>query len=316
MNELEIVRHPQISGLHIFFDVMEYRTPHFHSEWELTCPLEHSLLLCSNGRQHILEPGDMILLDPRQLHEYQCVGDPCTFLCMQVSENLLPSLRGMCTEELFPKLALGQNEYLEILQQFLRAARAYVMQEPQYELYCIGQAALIFHTLLCKMPCRRMSADEISSRDQKNARLHRLIQYVDSNFQGKTLLRDFAREEGVSINYLSGFIRKTMNQSFQEYLSTVRFNYACERMVSSDDKLLAICIDSGFSDYRYFSAAFKRRTGHTPEQYRELLRTGHHTDRLERHSRHTREQFLSRRESLLLCDHYLNIYGRNLRENE
>ena len=253
MNELEIVRHPQIQGMNIFFDAMEYRTPHFHTEWELMCPLENSLLVCVDAQQHVLDPGEMILLDPRQLHEYQCVGAPCTFLCMQVSESLLPSLRGMCTEGLFPKKAMSKEEYLQAMKLFLSAARAYMLQEPQYELYCIGQAALLFHMLLTKMPSRRMSAEEISTRDQKNARLHRLIQYVDSNFTGKILLRDFAREEGVSMYYLSGFIRKTMNQSYQEYLTTVRFNYACERMVSTDDKLIAISMDSGFSDYRYFS---------------------------------------------------------------
>ena len=308
MNELEIVRHPQIQGMNIFFDAMEYRTPHFHTEWELMCPLENSLLVCVDAQQHVLDPGEMILLDPRQLHEYQCVGAPCTFLCMQVSESLLPSLRGMCTEGLFPKKAMSKEEYLQAMKLFLSAARAYMLQEPQYELYCIGQAALLFHMLMTKMPSRRMSAEEISTRDQKNARLHRLIQYVDSNFTGKILLRDFAREEGVSMYYLSGFIRKTMNQSYQEYLTTVRFNYACERMVSTDDMLIAISMDSGFSDYRYFSTAVKSRTGHTPEEYRELLRRGGHTDRLARQSKHSREQFLSRRESLLLCDHYLEVY--------
>ena len=308
MNDLEIVRHPQIQGMNIFFDAMEYRTPHFHTEWELMCPLENSLLVCVDAQQHVLDPGEMILLDPRQLHEYQCVGAPCTFLYMQVSESLLPSLRGMCTEGLFPKKAMSKEEYLQAMKLFLSAARAYMLQEPQYELYCIGQAALLFHMLLTKMPSRRMSAEEISTRDQKNARLHRLIQYVDSNFTGKILLRDFAREEGVSMYYLSGFIRKTMNQSYQEYLTTVRFNYACERMVSTDDKLIAISMDSGFSDYRYFSTAVKSRTGHTPEEYRELLRRGGHTDRLARQSKHSREQFLSRRESLLLCDHYLEVY--------
>ena len=308
MNEWEIVRHPQIPGLHLFFDVMEYRTPHFHSEWELLCPLENSLQLYADARQHILAPGEMILLDPRQLHEYRGVGGPCTFLCMQVSESLLPSLRVMCTEDLFPKKALSEEEYLQAMRLFLSAARAYVLQEPQYELYCIGQAALLFHLFLTRMPCHRMSAEEIAMRDQKNARLHRLIQYVDSNFTGKILLRDFAREEGVSMNYLSGFIRKTMNQSFQEYITTVRFNYACEKMISTDDKLIAISLNSGFSAYRYFSAAVKSRTVPTHEEYRKLLRMGGHTDRLERHSKHSREQFLSRRESLILCDHYLDVY--------
>ena len=35
MEELEIIRHRQIDGISIFFDTVDYRTPHFHQEWEL-----------------------------------------------------------------------------------------------------------------------------------------------------------------------------------------------------------------------------------------------------------------------------------------
>lgn len=72
MNELEIIRHPQIHGLHIFFDSMEYRTPHFHSEWELTCVMENDLFACIDAQQILMHPGDMILIEPKQLHEYRC----------------------------------------------------------------------------------------------------------------------------------------------------------------------------------------------------------------------------------------------------
>ena len=67
------------------------------------------------------------------------------------------------------------------------------------------------------------------SRDCFPESLFRLLQYVDKNFREKILLRDFAREEGVSMNYLSGFIRQTLNQSFQEYVATVRFKILCLR---------------------------------------------------------------------------------------
>ena len=40
MKELEIVRHVQMDGLSLFFDTVDYRTPHFHAEWELIWFLE------------------------------------------------------------------------------------------------------------------------------------------------------------------------------------------------------------------------------------------------------------------------------------
>ena len=301
MNEFEIIQHPQIRGLHVFFNSMEYRTPHFHAEWELLCPVENKLLLCIDAQQYVISPGELILIEPKVIHEYHCIDAPCTFLCLQVSEELFPSLRGMHTETLFPGTGLPSAVYFDIRHKLLRVIRAYIEQEQQYELYCIGMTGLILHTLMTNIPFRRMTAEEITQRERKNERLHRLLKYVDEHFSGKISLREFACREGLSLNYLSNFIHRALNQSFQEYVATVRFNYACERMVKTDDKLLTISMDSGFSDYRYFSEAFKKRTGKTPEEYRDVLRAGGHSNNLVRHSMHSREEFFTRKESIEMC---------------
>ena len=43
MNETEIIQHPQIDGLRIFFDTVDYRTPHVHEEFELIWLMEGRL---------------------------------------------------------------------------------------------------------------------------------------------------------------------------------------------------------------------------------------------------------------------------------
>ena len=215
-----------------------------------------------------------------------------------------PQMRGMHLEEMFPHTCIPEDLCSRLRGQLLDLVLAYAEQEPQYELYCTGKTGLVMHALMTHMPCRRMTREEISQLDKKNERLSRFLQYVDRNFRGKILLRDFARQEGLSMNYLSGFLRQTLNQSFQEYVAAVRFNYACERMVKTDDKLLTICMDAGFSDYRYFSEAFQKRTGKTPDAYREVLRSGGHFGHLVRHSMHSREELFTRGETIALCRKY------------
>jgi AraC-like DNA-binding protein len=56
--------------------------------------------------------------------------------------------------------------------------------------------------------------------------------------------------------------------TFQEYVNSVRFNCACKLIAGEDRKMLDVCIESGFSDYRYFCAAFKKRLGTTPDLFR------------------------------------------------
>ena len=44
-----------------------------------------------------------------------------------------------------------------------------------------------------------------------------------------------------------------MHQSFREYVDLVRYNAACKMMMTGRYKMLDICMECGFSDYRYFS---------------------------------------------------------------
>ena len=66
MSELEIVRHAQIDGLSMFFNTVEYRTPHLHPEWELILVLEQPLLIACGQEQFSVEPGQIILFNPGQ----------------------------------------------------------------------------------------------------------------------------------------------------------------------------------------------------------------------------------------------------------
>ena len=56
-----------------------------------------------------------------------------------------------------------------------------------------------------------------------------------------------------------------------------------------------MCMASGFSDYRYFSAAFKRQFGMTPEQYKLSLKKPENA--VIHHSIHSLERFYSDEQS-------------------
>ena len=57
MNEVEIIQHPLIDGLSLFFDTLDYRTPHMHQEWELVWVLEGALSVRCGQIHSVVEPG-------------------------------------------------------------------------------------------------------------------------------------------------------------------------------------------------------------------------------------------------------------------
>ena len=294
MNELEIIRHSRIPGMTVFFNTVDYRTPHFHPEWELIWLLDNPMTVSGGGGSFRAEKGDLLLFQPSEPHELHKVEENCTFLCLQVSPELLRLENDLVVEPILLNPFLGEQAGA-LRSTLLAVAQAYLNREQFSNLFCVGQACLIFHQILNAVPVRAITREERISQEKRNKRLTSLIRFVDENYMHKIRLSDFAEAEGFSMSYLSHFIKSTLNQSFQEYVNSVRVNCACKLISGGEEKLTAVCMASGFSDYRYFSSAFKKQFGMTPEQYKLSLKKPENA--VIHHSIHSLERFYTDEQS-------------------
>lgn len=290
MEELEIIPHPFVDGMRIFINKVEYRSPHFHPEWELLWVLDTPLSITSSQRQHLIQPGEMILFPPNYPHEFHKMDKPCTFLCLQISLKLFSSTANLSTEDIRLVNWLSPEDDRWLRQAIIDTARTCWNQKAFSDLFCLGQCGLILHRLLSRIPSHIMSAEEMANTEQRNARLMRLIQFVDENYMHKIRLSDFARQEGLSVSYMSHFVKDTMNQTFQDYVNSVRFNCARKLIAAGNESMTSICVESGFSDYRYFSRTFQKTYGITPAEYRNQARHTLPENTIVNHSLHSHEE--------------------------
>lgn len=305
MNELEIIRHPQIDGFSMFFNTVDYRTPHIHPEWEVILVVENSLSVNCGVQEYVLEPGQMIVFNPNEPHEFHKLKDSALFLCLQISPKVLPEIPPTHIDGKLVHEYLSEDDMQKIKQELADCMTNYLNREDNFALYCVGKGCLLLHQLLSKMPSHILTAGESDSMDKRNARLKRLIRFVDENYMHKIRLTDFAQMEDCSVSYLSRFIKNTLNQSFQDYVTSVRFNCACKLIATGEKKLLDVCMEAGFSDYRYFSKEFQKQYHMTPEEYRHYIKNANPERTVLRHSLHSVERFYSREDSLKLVEHYL-----------
>lgn len=272
MATLEIVRHPHLSGVHLFFNTLDHRSLHIHLDWELVWVLEEPLLVTCGGRTYQAEPGALVLFSPGQPHEFHKVERSCTFLCLQMDPAAFPAAHRVYSDDIFPALYLPQGELERLKTILIGLSRAYLQRPPFYELDCLGRVNSVLHLLLTHLPVRQATEQEATERARRSARLMRLVAFVQENFAHKIRLSDFARQEHRSLGYMSHFAREMLGHSFQDYVATVRFRHACHLMATTNKGMLAVCMESGFSDYRYFSRMFQTQFGMTPEAYRRLPR--------------------------------------------
>lgn len=305
MNELEIIHHRRVDGLSIFFDTVDYRTPHIHPEWELLWVLDNPLRINCGQESYVAEPGEIALFNPNELHELHKCDSSSTFLCLQVSSSIFPIALTAHVDSKLLSCHLPREDMQELRKSLSDMAKTYFGEDDYSALYCVGQSCIVLHRLLNSLPTRVLTAEENDSIDMQSARLKRLIAFVDENYMHKICLSDFAAIEGCSVSYLSRFIKETLNQNFQKYVTSVRFNSACRLIATENMRLLDVCVESGFSDYRYFCREFKRQFGMTPEEYKKSShRIGVEAD-FSRRSIRSSERFYSKEESIELIGRYL-----------
>lgn len=315
MSEHNINLYQIVKSMRLYFNTLEYRTPHFHSDIEVMWVLEGSMNVQIGNDICSVHEGEMILVNPEQPHEIKTTGTSCTLLGFHISSELVaedvPDFAHIQFDEYFLN-HLPKETYTELEHMLLDVAWQYLKNPPFYELYCRSQMRLFVHTLLCFLPHRFLTEEQSQIQKNHNARLKRLIQFVKMNYMNNIRLADFAESEGCSLSHISHFVQNTMHRTFRQYVEEVRYNAACKMMITGKYKMLDICMECGFSDYRYFSKAFVNRTGLTPELYGHTLSEKVGDETLFKHSIHSSERFYTPEESLELLDKFSKLYKQQL----
>ena len=270
--EYEIVKHPHLRHFNLFLVTIDYRTPHLHRDFEIDLIVEGNTSFIVNNTSYHLNAGDVFLLNSDQLHEIRTQNGPCTILSLQVSPkffiNSVPQIDTINFDSLLPADSLDPTQQESVRRQLLQLALVYLDKPPYFELKCASILCDMMHLFLSALELHSVSPESRCEAKKRAERIRRIIDYVDDNFTNKTRLQDVAQQEGLTLNYLSHFVRENLNMTFQEYVRSLRLNQAKKLLLSDDRSLLTVSIESGFSDPRYLTKAFLEHEGMTPNEYR------------------------------------------------
>jgi two-component system response regulator YesN len=93
------------------------------------------------------------------------------------------------------------------------------------------------------------------------------LELIESRFSGDLTLEVVAAAVGLSPNYFSHLFKKVRGQGFKDHLNLVRIEKARDLLAAGGLKVYEAALQVGFSDYKYFSAVFKKVTGTSPTRY-------------------------------------------------
>ena|SRR3982751_2522027 len=133
-------------------------------------------------------------------------------------------------------------------------------------------SVLAIKGILSEMLAEGSRAKVLREEKRCAAWLAKATDFVHDNFTCNLRLEDVAEIAGVHSAHLSRVFRQKMGCTVGEYMRRLRFEFACQQILSTERPLCEVASEAGFADQSHFHRLFRSRLGVTPYTYKKLHR--------------------------------------------
>jgi AraC family transcriptional regulator, melibiose operon regulatory protein len=148
-----------------------------------------------------------------------------------------------------------------------------------------GPHAGLREAVLMEMEARllRMALEKAASAPPKTAsriaaseggfnKAEQMAQLIARRYTEPLTIEMIAGAVNLHPNYAMGLFRKAFGMTLIDYLTQHRVSHAERLLVTTEEKVLQVAMDSGFGSMSRFSEAFHRACGCSPREYRRQYR--------------------------------------------
>ncbi|MCC8076389.1 MAG: AraC family transcriptional regulator [Clostridiales bacterium] len=241
---------------------------HWHPGAELLYSQKGEVTVLIDGEEHLLRPGDFLLISCYALHVVipNAPAEEHDLLSVSFLPRCLGSDRpALAIDRDAPGASAAAVASLQALCQQLREQAEQEQADPEQAPAVSDTLAAILHQIDTHFCTGERRSTE------GNSRLFEALLYLEENYQENLTTRSVSSYFGYSREYFCRLFKRHSNQTFKQYLTELRLNAALRLLRTTDHGVGQIGMDCGFPDEKTFFAAFKRRAGMTPSQYRAQL---------------------------------------------
>lgn len=257
------------------FDQLIYTIGSYHFNWhneiELFWLIDGEIEVNVSGVTNLLKATDMMVINSNYGHATFALKADSTAMRLYIEPEFFTSQGIELNQKVFA-LDTTANK-LNPLYDELRYALAslfLLLQEASTNQIRVNHLFYTIGDVLTNFLVADTHARGISS-GQKNHTLTEITKYIDANFRKEMSLDTLATKFNYSSTYLSKLFKSELGINFYEYLTRFRLQHAVRQLTDSDEKIVEIAYDNGFSDIRAFNKMFRKHFGLTPTEYRSQL---------------------------------------------
>ncbi len=111
-----------------------------------------------------------------------------------------------------------------------------------------------------------------SDKSEDYAAIAKTLHFIQTHFDEPLKITDLAEMAGLSAYQFEQRIHRIFELTAGQFIQKVRMDAAVRRLGRTDDAIVEIALDCGYSDQSTFSRQFKQTVGVSPAYYRRLMR--------------------------------------------
>ena len=260
----QVMRRTDFEVFHYHDAKMQEVPLHHHDFYEVYCFLGGKVEYQVEGRSYALQPEDLLLISPRELHrpnvapeaEYERIvlwinaaflqeisaGTPLLAECFETGRNLLPGAHTPVTDLI------------------RRLAEEAASDKPGSELSARG---LFFQFLAELLRLVEAQASETHAQEEPPL-IAEVLRYLGEHFRENISLDAVAERFFVSKYHLSHLFSSSVGTSMYRYILLKRLQHA-KGLLSEGASPGDACRDCGFQDYANFYRSFRAVYGTSPQ---------------------------------------------------
>lgn len=227
---------------------------HLHRSYELLRLKSGKLMATVDGREFLMQPGDLILILPYEIHSYTNLGGA------ECQVNVFSPDYIQEFYKMTAKKALNHPVF-RLEDQVFSSMEKHLFIDSSKPLYC--KACLYY------IAARLLEESGLSPRTAPSSDLlHQILIYIQDHYLEALTLQDLAVHLGYSRLYISRFINSHLSLSFTDLVNQHRINYGAHLLRTTDMPISDIAFACGYNSLRSFNRCFKDILHVTPREYR------------------------------------------------
>ena len=266
------------------FELYHYKTKsdlsvemHHHDFYEILIFLSGSVKYVIDGIVYQLEPNDILLINPQELHrpivENDVIYERIVIYIKPefvMSKSIANTNLNVCFEQSYPNkhsnLIRFRSQTFSDLKRVIVELKNLGTDPPKFGSALLKETYLTAFLIYLNRLYLESREDVRHEKLIQNSTIDKVVQYINQNLNGDLSLDTLSEKFFISKYHLSHIFKSTTGYTLRRFIQYKRL-LAAKSLLKAGYSVTYVCHECGFSDYSNFIRAFRQEFGLPPKKY-------------------------------------------------